>query len=279
MAHLWRGDYEQVLALKERALRMMEGGFHLRNYVRPLLISSYACAELGRWDEAVELGQKALSKAQDFSDNELTCWAAWTISLAYTSKGDMDRAIEYGERSLETADTPALKLTAQAALARAWCHAGESKKGTEMLAVVIAVDQAAGFVTALLTHAEFLAEGYWLAGALDKAGENAHQLLELADRCGARGHVGKAHRVLAETYLKTNPTEAETRFEKSINIFREIKAENWLAHAYAGLGRLHKQQGNVEKAREFLTQALEIFERLGTLIEPDKVRQELTELP
>jgi len=31
-------------------------------------------------------------------------------------------------------------------------------------------------------------------------------------------------------------------------------------------------------AREYLAKALEIFERLGTLIEPDKVRKELVEL-
>jgi len=49
--------------------------------------------------------------------------------------------------------------------------------------------------------------------------------------------------------------------------------------AYSGLGRFHKQQGNREQAREYLTKALEIFERLGTLIEPDKVRKELAELP
>ena len=62
-------------------------------------------------------------------------------------------------------------------------------------------------------------------------------------------------------------------------LFREIQAENALAHCYAGLGRLHKQQGNAEQAREYLTKALEIFERLGTLIEPEKVRQELADLP
>jgi tetratricopeptide (TPR) repeat protein len=58
-----------------------------------------------------------------------------------------------------------------------------------------------------------------------------------------------------------------------------IKAENELALAYAGYGRLHRQQGNITQAREYLTQALEIFERLGTLGEPDKVRQALAELP
>jgi hypothetical protein len=48
--------------------------------------------------------------------------------------------------------------------------------------------------------------------------------------------------------------------------------------AYAGHGRLHKQKGQTAQAREYLTKSLEIFERLGTLIEPDKVREELAEL-
>jgi len=49
--------------------------------------------------------------------------------------------------------------------------------------------------------------------------------------------------------------------------------------AYAGYGRLHQQQGNIAQAREYFTRALRIFERLGTLGEPDKVRKALAELP
>jgi len=52
-----------------------------------------------------------------------------------------------------------------------------------------------------------------------------------------------------------------------------------LALAYAGYGRYHKQKGQIAQAREYLMKALEIFERLGTLIEPDKVREELAKLP
>lgn len=40
-----------------------------------------------------------------------------------------------------------------------------------------------------------------------------------------------------------------------------------------------KQQGDIEQAREYLTKALQTFKRLGTLIEPEKVRKELAELP
>jgi tetratricopeptide (TPR) repeat protein len=77
----------------------------------------------------------------------------------------------------------------------------------------------------------------------------------------------------------TNPSEASSHFEEGIEILSKIKAESELALAYAGYGRFYKQQGRIEQAREYLTKALEIFERLGTMIEPDKVKQELAEFP
>ena len=91
--------------------------------------------------------------------------------------------------------------------------------------------------------------------------------------------MGLAHRILGEITLETNLKQAAPHFEKSMAVFREIKAENDLALAYASYGRFHKRQGNVVKAREYLTKALEIFERLGTLMEPDKVREVLAQLP
>jgi tetratricopeptide (TPR) repeat protein len=102
---------------------------------------------------------------------------------------------------------------------------------------------------------------------------------KLGDRCRARWYFAFAHRLLGEIALQTNPEEAATHFEKAISTFRKIKAKNDLALAYSGMGRYHKQQGNMEQAREYLTKALELFERLGTLIEPDKVREELGVLP
>jgi tetratricopeptide (TPR) repeat protein len=94
-----------------------------------------------------------------------------------------------------------------------------------------------------------------------------------------RYYAGFAHRLLGESVLKTSPTQAAVHFEKSIAIFQEIKAKNELAMAYAGYGRLYKHQGRIEKAREYLNKSLEILERLGTLIEPERVRKELAELP
>ena len=129
-----------------------------------------------------------------------------------------------------------------------------------------------------IPHTCYLGEGYWLAGEDDKARQTLEKVLEITDRCEARYYSAFAQRLLGEIALKPNPTQAESHFEKSIAIFRDIKAENELAMAYVGYGRLHKQQGEIAQAREYLTKALEIFERLGTLIEPDKVKEELAGL-
>jgi tetratricopeptide (TPR) repeat protein len=90
--------------------------------------------------------------------------------------------------------------------------------------------------------------------------------------------LASAHRFLGEITLATNPAQRETplaapHFERSMAILQQIGVENELALAYAGYGRLHQQQGDLEQARTYLTRALAIFERLGTLHEPDRIRQ------
>jgi tetratricopeptide (TPR) repeat protein len=277
-SHMMRGDLDRVLALKEEVVRTMEQRSNLRWHPYALSIASRAYACLGRWDEAVEECQKALKVAEEFSDNSLISWSAWNLSTAYCWRGDLARAVEYGELALQKAPTPADKAFAQRGLGWALCRAGETNRGIELLTAVLPIFRA-GYKASEIVLTCYLGEGHWLAGEDDKAEQTLEEGLEIAERCGARFYAGFAQRLLGEIALKTNPAQAVPHFEKSIAIFREIKAENELALAYAGYGRLHKQQGKVGQAREYLTKALEIFERVGTLIEPDKVRKELAELP
>ncbi len=67
--------------------------------------------------------------------------------------------------------------------------------------------------------------------------------------------------------------EAKAYFDKAMERL-DTMPENELAPAYLGYGRYQKMQGNFEKAREYLTRALDILERLGTLIEPEKIKKE-----
>jgi tetratricopeptide (TPR) repeat protein len=124
----------------------------------------------------------------------------------------------------------------------------------------------------------YLTEGYFLAGQYETGRQTAQTLLDLSTRCKAKPWQGGGYRFLGEISLKTDPDNALFYFEQAMSIYNEIKAENELALAYSGMGRYHKRQGDTAQAKEYLTKALEIFERLGTLIEPDKVRKELAEL-
>ena len=277
--YLFSGHYDQVLTVKEELLRMMEQRFNPRWYVRGLAAAPRACICLGRWNEAVEEAQKALKVAEESSDNSYVIFAAWTLSMAYTWRGDLGRGIEYGELALQKAVTPAVKAWAQRGLGWALCRAGEAKRGIELLVTALAAVRPSHHMPTEIPTTCILGAAYWLAGEDDKARQTLEEGLEIADRCGARYYAGFAQRLLGEIALKAKPVQAVPHFEKSIVVFREIKAENELAMAYAGYGRYHKKQGGIAQAREYLTKALEIFERLGTLIEPDKVRDELAELP
>ncbi|MHA1939076.1 MAG: ATP-binding protein, partial [Candidatus Thorarchaeota archaeon] len=281
--HMLKGDFDQVLTFKKDVLRNAEQQLNLRSYVWALSGVSMTYAYQGRWDEAIEEGKEVLKVAEEFSNNSLISFANWTISMAFINKGDLSQAVKYGELAVEKAPTPADKIWAQCFLAWARCRAGEPHRGVEDLAIAIPIMKAGGFrIGECFTFC--LGEGYWLAGEYDKATKTLQEASELYESCGMKWYLGVAQRILGQFALETNPAQVEeplaaSHFEKSIALAQEIKAENELALAYAGYGRLHRQQGDIARAREYLTKALEIFERLGTLIEPDKVRKELAELP
>jgi class 3 adenylate cyclase/tetratricopeptide (TPR) repeat protein len=276
--HQYKSNYDQVLLLKERVLRAMEDRFNLRTYSWAIQAAACAYKGLGRWDEAEAEGQQLLKIAEEFSDDGVTSFAASILSFAYNFKGDSAKAIEYGELAVRKATTPGDKVWAESMLAGARCRAGEIRKGVEFLADIVPLMRAVSFFPG-----EFftvcLGEGYFLAGEYDKATQTLEEFLEIAQGREMKWEIGTAHRFLGEVALKTEPAQAATHFEKSIAMFEEINATNDLALAYAGYGRYYKQLGVMAKAREYLTQALEIFERLGTLIEPDKVKKELAGLP
>ena len=274
-----RGDFEQVIAFKEEVLHKIEKRFNLRWYVRVAGAVSRAYSSLGRWEEAVKESQKALGFAEEFSDKSLISNAARDLSIAYTWKGDLDQAVKYGELSVHKAPTPADKAWAQRSLGLALCRAGEQKRGIELLAALLPIFRSGRFIAAEIILMCFLGEGYFLAGENDKARQILEEGLEIADRCGARYYLGWAQRLLGEINLKSDLVQATTHFEKSLAVLQEIKAENELALVYVSYGRLHKQRNQIAQAREYLLKALEIFERLGTLLEPNKVTEILAELP
>jgi tetratricopeptide (TPR) repeat protein len=278
-AYVYKGEYEEVLASKDAVLQKVSEHSSPRVPVTEIGAVSYALGCLGRWRESLELAQKALSIAKESSDDSLISWAEMIMSMMNRFKGETSQAIKYGELAVKNAETPLDKAWAQIVFASAWSQAGRPEKVIETLKPVYG--NARDTKAALIECASgwYLAEGYLLTQEYEEAKRTAEASLAIAERCGMPHNMGLNQRLLGEIALKTNPDDAPLHFEKAISIASETKAKNELALAYSGMGRYHKQQGDTDEARKYLTKALEIFERLGTLIAPDKVREELADLP
>jgi tetratricopeptide (TPR) repeat protein len=185
---------------------------------------------------------------------------------------------------VEKAPTLGDKVWAQTFLGWTWCRAGRVREAVDLLASILPLYEATQFVGGQVFGSAFLGEAYWRAGQLNDAERTLQSGLKLATRGGdQKFYVGWIRRLLAEIAMEKNPGQvtepfAARQFEECISIFRDIKAENELAMAYAGYGRLHRRKGRRDQARECFGQALDIFDRLGTLTEPDKIRVELSEL-
>jgi tetratricopeptide (TPR) repeat protein len=268
--HLVLGNLEQSVSWQERALDRLAQRFDLRWYAWSFAAASWAHSSMGHCVEALQQAEHEAAVAEEYHDNSLVAFANWNAALAHTYNGDYAKAIERAEIAVETAPTPADKLFAQSHLGFAWCRGDRAHDGADLLASLVPIYESTQFVLGQVMAATYLGESYWRAGQHDAAQRTLQKGLELATASGMKFNVGCMRRLLGEVALALNPEQA------GISILRDIKAENELACAYAGYGRFHKQRGCEAEARHYFTRAVEIFDRLGTVIEP-AVRSELAE--
>ncbi|EFK10356.1 adenylate and Guanylate cyclase catalytic domain protein [delta proteobacterium NaphS2] len=283
-SHLEKGNFEAVLALKEKVIQAHQKAFFLRTYVLSFCAISEAYNSLGQWDAAIDEGERALKAADAHSDLSASSLSAQYISLAYCHKGDMARAIEFGNLAVRKASSPVDYQWARSVLGWVLCRAGELEKGLDYLVESLQEFRKAGANGYSVGFGVCLGEGYLLNHQYNEAKQELEDILKLAGKTGMKYFAARCHYLLGEVSLEADPARekaptADTCFENAISICREIKAENLLALAYGGLGRWYRLKGNAAAARDYLNRALEIFERLGTLLEPDKVREELAQLP
>jgi tetratricopeptide (TPR) repeat protein len=195
------------------------------------------------------------------------------LCVTYTAQGDLAAALHYGELACEKAPTPLDRVWAQSMLAWAWTRTGRAAEAIEVLSEILPAYEATRFSPGLLFGGVYLGEAFAREGRLDEAVTTLRTAAARAERVQSPFYGGSAHRLLAEVAAQMDATpagwdRAAGHFEASIGLLSPIRAENELALAYAGYGRLHRQRGDDAAANRFLALAREIFERLGTIVEP-----------
>ena len=110
-----------------------------------------------------------------------------------------------------------------------------------------------------------MAEVRLALGEVTEALEFGQASLEMARKAGDKVFEGVAHRVLGKVMAlgRQQWEEGEKHFSKSIDILKALGNEHELGKSYYEFGLVLKDKGEVDRAQERLSQAIEIFERTG----------------
>jgi tetratricopeptide (TPR) repeat protein len=282
-AEMWQGNYDAVTPWRTKALRVFEQNFDLYHSMGARVGAAWAYAQQGRWQEAVDECEGSLRLGHEHQDDSVVAFSAMLLAYTHASRGDVERAVERAELAVERAPNPGDRCYAQTFLGFVLCRSGQAARAVEVLESVGPLWEASRYSSGQVVNEIFLGEAYWRADRLEAAGRTLEAVSEQAGQTGRRFWVGSAQRLLGEVACEADRTpeggaQAAAHLARSISVLGEIGAENELALAHAGYGRLCQQRGQTAGAREHLTRALEIFDRLGTLGEPERTRATLAEL-
>jgi class 3 adenylate cyclase/tetratricopeptide (TPR) repeat protein len=274
-AYFLLGEYEDALRARDLALESCEREFHPfpYNIARGAAIFTHAWA--GRLAEAEREAEGALATGDERSDLAILSFSRALLADAYLQYRDWNRALEEAQASLAVAPTPYFRGFPQAYLAAALCRTGEAEQGIGILDFIEPLARASDEWISWMSVALLRAESLLSIGDYQRAEPTLRELVAEGERVRSPWTITQSNRMLAECLLATGEGDAAEHLDRAIEVARAMGMKNDLALALAVDGRRLRADGDEIAGRERLTEALVLFEDIGTLEEPERIRGEL----
>jgi tetratricopeptide (TPR) repeat protein len=270
------GDYPAAEANRDRALANLSRRFHpiWFQYTRAGAALGYALA--GQWQRALSEVELAVAEGQSRGEPGIVSFNAAFGAFACLEQRDWDRAGEYAQFALQEAPTVYFEGIAQMFLASLRCSTAKLEQGAPILEAIVSMAEASEHHLVWMLAAPGLADAHAASGRAEDARAALEPVLGWAERAGAGYFTARSHRSMAAIDAASgSETAALDHLNRAIDVAERTGSENELALALADRGRL--LPGTT--GRGDLERALAIFDRLGTLVEPDRIRAELAATP
>jgi tetratricopeptide (TPR) repeat protein len=150
---------------------------------------------------------------------------------------------------------------------------GDAEKGLAELEAAAVGFQRSGLRYTGLLCGLWLGESYLREGRQEQARPLLSSALAQSRERGYHHLAGVAERLLGQCLLADSPEEAARHLEDGARILDRVGAQNDFAKALVAQADCARRRGDAGGARELLQRALDIFDRLGTLDEPARVRE------
>jgi class 3 adenylate cyclase/tetratricopeptide (TPR) repeat protein len=285
ITHAAKGEFGAAAALLERNAAL-EGDLRYERFGAPAIQAALSEATLadvlsllGRFDEAIGRGDAAV-KIAEAADHPFTLfWGLFDLGLALLRRGDLPRTTRLLERNLEVCRTwqfVAATPVVAATLGAAYALAGRADEALPLVAG--AVEEFRNRI--YLWPDVLLCAGttYLSAGRIDEAAHHAREAVTLTRRLGARGIEAHALCLSGEIAAAAGAGDAERFYREALTRAGDLGMRPLVAHCHAGLGRLARQTGRRQEAREHLTTAVSLYSEMEMRFWLEPAKAELTNL-
>jgi predicted ATPase len=250
---------EMAISLYNRE-RHRPRGFDLDSKVNGLLFTAWTLWTLGYPDRALERGNECIALAQALAHPHTLAFAEHAVGRLHRWRREARAARETAERLMAlSTEHGFIFWLAMANILHGWAMSeqGRNQEAIAQIQEGLAALRTAGAEVERPQDLSLLAEAYMKTGRLDDGLSALTEALAVADEREARVYEAEAHRLKGELLLKqddSNAAEAQSCFQRAIEIARKQSAKSWELRATMSFARLLDKQGRRDEARAMLAE-------------------------
>jgi len=278
-AYMWRGNFQQSVALLEDNLAWIDGPLrHERTgttgtgSVLWLGMLGASRGRLGNFPSAIDAAQKACAIAEEVQRPYDVALAYWWAGFIQSHKGDVPLAMQYLEHGFDVARSSQVSFLVpvlSTSLGYTYALAGRAAEGIPLLAKALAFSRTTKFTygeawsSAYLGFAKLLDNNY--EGMLD----HARSVLELARKHRYRAIEVDGLRLLGDVYLggaEPDLEEAERHYLQACEMCLELGLRPEYVRCQIGLGQTFMQSGRRAEAERLFEAASQLCRNMGLIL-------------
>ncbi len=279
-SHYRLGDVKAAEPIIKEALKLSEEGED--QFIRGRCLSQLGLIQddLGDYQLAQNYKESALEVFENIKGDWGKIWIGTTnMNLANTAnlRGDFEKAVKLYQKALDVFNERKdqdMIIGCLVNMAAAQTGLGENQQAEKDLRQVLKLTENLEWMGKSIT-CFLLAEACLGQGKLEKAEQAALDALKYAKETGAQQAMGAAWRSLGKVASKGSDGvtidkkeyQAQDCFQKSDQIFSDLKADGERAHTLKAWAEHEMESGDMKKGKKIMVEANEIFERLGMSID------------
>jgi class 3 adenylate cyclase/tetratricopeptide (TPR) repeat protein len=263
------GQYDQSIAFLRRALSVtQEERFKYERFGTANVLSvicriwlAQCSAQLGHFKEGKILAEEATTIAKEADHASSLAWAHVGLGFIHLVQGNVDSAIRTLETSQKICGANNIQVLMPhigSNLGYAYALAGRVDDAISLVEKADEQSKLSGRKAAWALRLTWLGHASLLGRQIGKAREQAQRAVALAGDAGERGYEAWARKLLGDVTQEesSNPSEARDHYLASMALATELAMRPLQAHIHLSLGRLHRRENHIEKARTELSLAL-----------------------